>query len=123
MQLIEKVIYFGYKIAEDYPPVDIYETDTAYFIIFDLAGVQRQNIILKICDENLIIMGTRGKRVQFDYIIWHCKELHSDNFQRRIPLPEDIEPSQAEAFYKDGELKVKIPKKSKRVYKIEIKGE
>ncbi len=124
MQLVEKVIYFGVSITEeDYPPVDIYETEEAYFFVFDIAGVGKENIILKICDDNLMLMGTRPKAGCSEPVVWHCRELPFADFQRTLPLPEDIDPSGADASMCNGVLEVRIPKKTRRVHKIEIKGE
>ncbi len=33
MKLEEKVLYFALRVSEEYPPVDIYETEKAYFFL------------------------------------------------------------------------------------------
>lgn len=123
MKLLEKVIYFGVKFTEEYPPVDIYETEKAYFIEFDVPGLKREDIILKICDNNLMLMATGPEESPERTVLWHCRELPAGAFHRTLSLPEDIEASATEAVYVNGVLKVKIPKKTKRVFKIEIKGD
>lgn len=55
---------------------------------------------------------------------YHVTECAYGRFERAIPLPDDVQSDQAKASYKNGVLKVQLPKakrRQRRTIKVETK--
>lgn len=69
------------------PPIDIYETDKALWIIAVLPGVARESITLKIESGTLVLVGSRQQPIEFRAAKVHRMEMPQGLFERRIALP------------------------------------
>lgn len=69
------------------PPIDIYETDKALWIIAVLPGVARESITLKIESGTLVLVGSRQQPIEFRGAKVHRMEMPQGLFERRIALP------------------------------------
>ncbi len=90
--------------------VDVYETNTDLIIISPLAGVKLADINLSIQNDVLTLTGHRKLEQQFkeeDYLIQEC---FWGEFSRSIVLPDGIDQNRIQASFKDGILKISIPK-------------
>lgn len=90
--------------------VDVYETNTDLIIISPLAGVKLADINLSIQNDVLTLTGHRKLEQQFkeeDYLIQEC---FWGEFSRSIVLPDGIDQNRIQASFKDGILKITIPK-------------
>jgi HSP20 family protein len=113
--------YYSFYPSETWTPaVNLYETETAYLVCVDLAGVDRDRIELAVHDNRLKLRGTRnvpsnaelpetnlrGRRVRL-----HLMEIDHGAFCREVELPEDVCHDKISANYRDGLLWVELPKK------------
>ena len=69
------------------PPIDMYETDKALWIIAVLPGVDRESVTLKIESGTLTLLGSRQQPVEFRGAKVHRMEMPQGLFERRISLP------------------------------------
>lgn len=69
------------------PPVDIYETNKALWIIAVLPGVARESITLKIESGTLTLLGARQQPIELRGAKVHRMEMPQGLFERRIALP------------------------------------
>jgi len=103
------------------PLIDIYETDDDYFLSAYLPGVTKENVKIKLEDNNLVIMG----RVDYETLInrkYVLKEMEVGNFYRRFKISDSIDESKVDAKLENGILTVKLPKHERIKPKtIEIK--
>ncbi|MEO0295803.1 MAG: Hsp20/alpha crystallin family protein [candidate division WOR-3 bacterium] len=53
----------------------------------------------------------------------HCYEWPYSEYRRIIELPKEIESSQISTSYRNGILKIRIPKRIKKIIEIEVKEE
>ena len=108
--------YHRFGVSEAWVPcVNVYEDQSHYCVVADLAGVDIQQIGLRIESGQLILSGMREspcapesegpKRV-------HLMEIDHGPFVRRIDLPDDVDEEGIEANYRSGFLWVKLPKRS-----------
>lgn len=113
--------YFSFYPSETWTPsVNLYETETAYLVCVDLAGVDKSKIELTVDHGRLKLRGTRavptnsdspetdlrGRRVRL-----HLMEIDHGAFCREVELPEDVQRDRINASYRDGLLWVELPKK------------
>jgi HSP20 family protein len=96
------------------PPTDVYETDDAYQVRVEVAGMKGSDISVTFDRQVLLIQGTRsdsGPRKEYRQL-----EVAYGEFETAVELPEPVEVSRIEASYLDGFLKVRLPKlKPRRV--------
>jgi len=107
--------YHRYHAGQTWtPPINLYEDDSSYCIIVDLAGVQAEQIDVTLDEGVLSISGQRpvpglgqikgARRV-------HLMEIDHGTFVRRIRVPQDVDAdAQHEANYKNGLLCIRLRK-------------
>jgi HSP20 family protein len=98
------------------PAVNIYEDQTHYCVVVDLAGMNPEEIDLRVDKGVLLLSGDRPVSEMPDaggMVRLHLMEIDHGRFCREIRLPEnaDIESTEAvAATYRCGLLWIKIPK-------------
>jgi HSP20 family protein len=92
------------------PRADIHETETAYHVFVDLAGVEPAQIELSIEENGLCLKGDR-KRLQVSGCARiHQMEIDSGRFQRSFQFLLPIDAGAAQSFYRNGFLEIVLPK-------------
>ena len=110
------------SVAEWSPLVDITEDEKEYLIKAELPEVKREDVKLTVQDNVLAISGERRYEKEEKSKKYHRVERAYGNFLRSFTLPEDADGSKVSAEYKDGVLKVHLPKSEKATPKsIEVK--
>jgi HSP20 family protein len=109
-------------VAEWSPLVDITEDDKEYLIKADLPEVKKEDVKLTVQDDAMSISGERKYEKEEKGKKYHRIERAYGSFMRSFTLPEDADGSKVSAEYKDGVLKVHLPKSEKAKPKsIEVK--
>lgn len=103
-------------------PVDVLETEKDVIVYADLPAVNPKDVSITISEDKLTIKGERKKEEDLYQERFFKSERFHGFFQRIIPLPTEVEPDKAKASYRDGVLKIVIPKLEKSLPK-EIKIE
>ena len=101
---------------------DVYEKDNKIVAEFELPGVDKKDINLNIYEGSLeVSVNTESKKEDKEKKLY---ESTKRQFYSAVSLPKGIETDKIDASYKDGILKVEIPKSGKAIEqkkKIEIK--
>lgn len=92
------------------PRMDIVETEGAYEIEVDLPGVPREDIKLTLENRTLTISGEKKDELEEKKAEAHRVERFFGRFSRSVHLGKDVDSEKVEASYKDGVLKVCVPK-------------
>jgi HSP20 family protein len=109
-------------VAEWSPLVDISEDDKEYVVKAELPEMKKEEIKINILDDVLSISGERKYEKEEKGKKYHRVERAYGSFMRSFTLPEDADGSKVSAEYKDGVLKVHLPKSEKaRPKSIEVK--
>ena len=109
-------------VAEWSPLVDITEDEKEYLIKADLPEVKKEDVKLTVQDDVMSISGERKYEKEEKGKKYHRVERAYGSFMRSFTLPEDADGSKVSAEYKDGVLKVHLPKSEKAKPKsIEVK--
>jgi HSP20 family protein len=109
-------------VAEWSPLVDISEDDKEYLIKAEIPEMKKEDIKLNVHDDVLTITGERKYEKEEKNKKYHRVERAYGSFIRSFTLPEDADGSKVAAEYKDGVLKVHLPKSEKAKPKaIEVK--
>lgn len=114
---------FGQAPGAFAPRANVAETDEAYEISVDLPGQTAEEVELELEEGKLTIAGTRKNETEEEGKTFHRIERRCGQFRRSFMLGPDVDPDKVEAEYKDGVLRIAVPKAEKvRPKKIEIKA-
>ncbi len=90
------------------PPTDVYETEEAVIVRVEIAGMRENDFSISLVDRNLTIHGVRPDTTEKR--AYHQMEIPFGEFSTEIDIPFPIVTDEVEATYRDGFLKVVLPK-------------
>jgi HSP20 family protein len=104
------------------PAVDVSETEDSIIVKADLPGVKPEEIEINISDNILTIRGEKKREEEEKKENFYRVERYYGSFMRAIQLPTEVDVEKVKATYKDGVLKVVLPKKvePKKTIKVEV---
>jgi HSP20 family protein len=93
------------------PAVDIYETDDEVVVKAELPEVNQKDIDIQIESNTLTLRGERKFNKETKKENFHRIERAYGTFSRSFTLPGTIDQERISADYKDGILKISMPKR------------
>jgi HSP20 family protein len=104
-----------------YPKIDMKETDKEIIINAEIPGVDKKDINIDLNENILTISFERKQEKDEKDEGWRIIERSYGKFSRTITLPFIVKSNEAKATYKDGVLKIVLPKeKDSKSNKIKI---
>lgn len=106
------------------PKVNVSENEKEINVEAELPGMEEKDVNVTLNNNSLVIKGERKSKKEDKSDNYHLVESSYGSFCRTIPIPEGIDRDKIEAVYKNGVMKVTIPKTEeakKKVKKIPIK--
>jgi HSP20 family protein len=97
--------------ANVYPPVNLYETGGDFILMAEVPGVKREDLDLTIEANRITLRGER--KIEYpteERSSVHRRERESGIFRRTFEFPVPVDAEKAEALYRDGILRVRLPK-------------
>lgn len=95
------------------PTTDMVETDEEYVIELDLPGITKNDVQINSHDNVLTIEGERRQERSEEYKGMLRSEREFGSFKRSIMLPVSIVDDKIKATFKDGVLRINVPKAEK----------
>ncbi len=112
------------RFGESLPRIDLEETDREFNVTAEVPGMEAEDIDVTIGDRCVIIRGSKSGEREESNEGYHLKEIHSGSFYRSIPLPIEVDRNGVEAYCKNGQLRLTLPKTEAgrvAVKKIEVR--
>lgn len=104
------------------PPVDIHEIETEYLVKAELPEVRKEDVKVTVENGVLTIQGERKQEKEEKGKKFHRVERSYGTFLRTFTVPVDAEENKVAADFKDGILRVHLPKTEKsRPKAIEVR--
>lgn len=91
-----------------WPKIDVAETDKDISVSAEIPGLEEKDVELLLSDGNLIIRGE--KKSEIEDKDRQFSECFYGRFERQIPLGSDVAEDKIDASFKNGVLKVVLPK-------------
>lgn len=107
------------------PAADVVETDKAYEITAELPGIDQKNVEVNVANGGITIKGEKNEESEEKRKDYYVSERRYGSFERYFGLPDGIDADKIEASFKNGVLKVTVPKTAeaqKGAKKIEVKA-
>ena len=92
------------------PVVDLYEKDDHFVIKAELPGVDKKDITIDLKNRLLTLSGQRSYENEVKEENFYRRERSYGKFQRAFTLPSDVDSDKIKAEFKDGLLKIEVPK-------------
>lgn len=96
--------------ADWHPVVDVSESEGAFHVHAELAGVSKDNINISVNENILTLAGQRESKHEDPNTKAHRIERRFGSFVRNFTLPDNADAESIRASYNDGVLEVDIPK-------------
>jgi HSP20 family protein len=93
------------------PAVDIFETESEIVVKAEVPGMDRKDIGLNLEKNVLTLKGERGFEKETKDENYHRIERSYGAFSRSFSIPATVDEEKIRADYKDGVLKIVLPKK------------
>jgi HSP20 family protein len=102
---------------------DVRENDDEVIVTFELPGMERDDIDLRIQDDYIEIKAKKQKTKEKKDKNSFSSSISSSAFYQKIPLPAIVDKDSADATYKNGILELRLKKidKTPKGKKIQIK--
>jgi HSP20 family protein len=100
----------GITLADWTPSVDIIEDDKEFLVKAELPEVKREEIKVLVRDHTLSITGERKAEKEEKGRKYHRIERTYGSFERSFTLPEEANADKITSDFKDGVLRVHLPK-------------
>ncbi|OGB25711.1 MAG: heat-shock protein Hsp20 [Burkholderiales bacterium RIFCSPLOWO2_02_FULL_57_36] len=91
---------------------NLFEDDKRVVVQMEVPGMEKQDLEIEVQDNMLVVSGEKHferESTEGRYRVLQCAY---GNFQRAMPLPAAVLIDQAKATYKNGVLRVELPKAS-----------
>jgi HSP20 family protein len=92
------------------PNVDIFEIDEDFVLSAEIPGMKKEDISLTLENNLLTLKGEKKKETATGDANYQLNERRFGRFCRSFVMPESIKPEKIKTSYKDGLLRVSIPK-------------
>ena len=107
---------FGWDLA-----VDVYEKEGNVIAEMSLPGIDPEKVDITVEDDYLKVSGSREEKKETEEKDYYSKEIRRGAFERTVRLPHVVKKEKAEAEYKDGVLKIVLPKDEKKIGSLKVK--
>lgn len=95
------------------PALDVYQDNDNVIIETPLPGIDPEKVNISVANDVLTIEGSSEKKTEVDEKDYYRKEIRAGSFHRAVALPASVNGEKASAEYKDGVLKITIPKEER----------
>ena len=93
------------------PSLDVYTKDGDMVVRLELPGIEPEKDVHVLLEQgDLVIRGERRQQVEVKEEDYYRMETSYGTFERRIPVPQGIDPTAVKAEYAEGVLLVTVPK-------------
>lgn len=92
------------------PQANLAETETHWEVTLDLPGMKLEDFNVELKHGELWISGERSWESETTARDWHRRECQLGRFQRAFRLGDDVDPEKVDAEYKNGILRITVPK-------------
>lgn len=100
----------AYQQSYRTPAVDICEGDQAFTLTAELPGFSKDDVKVELQDNRLTLKGERKRDTDVQEKQYRRVERVYGAFERSFKLPAAVNADKAEATFKDGVLKLTLPK-------------
>lgn len=104
--------------------IDVYQTPADIVVESAIAGVRPEDIDIHVTSDSITIRGARHREKEASNEDYFYQECYWGRFSRSVILPQEVDPENASVTFKNGILKVRLPKLNrKKTKRLKVKIE
>ena len=107
----------GFKENFREPLTNMKENDKEIIVEMEIPGVKKEDIILQVSNDVLEVRAKKESEIKVSKKNYLRHEKSYSGFYRKIALPTSVKAEDAESEFKNGVLKVRLPKSKEKVLK------
>ena len=88
------------------PQIEMFEQDEQLIVRADLPGLTKDDVNVEIAEDAITIEGERRSEEKENREGFYRTERSYGKFYRRLPLPDGVDPEDANATFRDGVLEI-----------------
>lgn len=98
------------------PRVDVIDREDEILVKAEVPGVDKEDLDVSVTESAVSIKGSTRHEEKEEKGDYHRSEITSGSFSRVVPLPAEVDATQASSKFRDGVLELTLPKvrKAKR---------
>ena len=89
---------------------DVFEDEQRIVVRLEVPGMDRKDFHVEVLGDALVVRGEKRFERESTEGRWRTLQCAYGSFHRSVPLPVPVKSEEARATYKDGVLKVELPK-------------
>ena len=93
-----------------FPPVNVWTGDEGGLVTADMPGFEPDGFEISVLDESVTLRGKRDPGAEKEGGTFHRRERYHGEFNRTINLPFKVDVDAVTAAYKNGELRIILPR-------------
>jgi Molecular chaperone (small heat shock protein) len=97
------------------PSVNSIENNDSFEIDLVVAGMKKEEFSIELNDKVLVISSESSNNIENDKM--RLNEFNFSSFQRSFRVPDSVDQDKIKANYKNGILKIKLPKRKESISK------
>jgi HSP20 family protein len=103
---------------------EVFDDDDTVSVRLEAPGMEKDDFSVQVHERYLVVRGEKQvaqERTRGQYYVTECAY---GAFERAIPLPEEVDTDKARATYRNGVLRIELPKapsRRRRTVKVEVK--
>ena len=109
---------FGMNVlnrSHSVPSVNSFENNDSFEIDLAVPGMKKEDFTIELNDKVLVISSETSNTMENDKM--RLNEFNFSSFQRSFRVPDSVDHDKIKANYKNGILKIKLPKKKESISK------
>jgi len=92
------------------PSADVYQDKDNVIVEMDIPGIDIEKLDISVENDVLTVSGSKEEKKEVKREDYYRKEIRSGSFSRSVILPMTVKGQEAEAEFKKGILKIRLPK-------------
>ena len=89
---------------------EVFDDDDKIVVRLEVPGLEKSDFDLEVRDNYLVVRGEKQIEQEHTEGHYHVTECAYGRFERAIPLPDEVDSAKAKAGYKNGVLRIELPK-------------
>lgn len=89
---------------------DVFEDDRRLVVRLEVPGMDKKDFDIEVHHDVLVVRGEKRFEQESSDGRWRVLQCAYGSFERTVPLPVPVKADQAQARYRDGVLRIELPK-------------